>query len=893
MTPTTRPVFGRALLADGRVVLIRQIGTHDADAVLNLHGRLSERDRYLRFFGTGTNVLDMITRRITRVPDDTHAAIGAWLGGKLVGVAHYELVPHTSTAEVALVVDGTVQARGLGTLLLEHLASTARGHGITRFVAEVLAENRRMIQVFLDAGLPHEMTTMGPERHVEISLVEDARFAAAVDERDRVADVASLAHVLAPASIVVVGAGRRPRTVGHEVLRNLRDGGYTGELVAVNPHAEEIAGVPCRPSIDELTSTPELAVVCVPAKAVAGVVEECGRAGIPAVLVISAGLSGTDLAEEVLASVRGHGMRLVGPNCVGVVNTADDVRMNATFTRGGIPAGEVGVVTQSGGVGIALVEILRQLGLGVSTMVSTGDKYDVSGNGMLLWWRHDTRTTAAVLYLESFGNPRKFSRLARGLARTKPVIAVRSAESDVAQRAAASHTAAAATPAVTRDALFEQAGVIAVDTVAEVNEVLAALAWQPLPRGNRVAILSNAGGSGVLAADACVHNGLVVPALAAHTRESLAALLPAQASLANPVDTTAGVDEATFGACLSALLADDGIDAVLAAGVPTAVGDPVTAVPAIARSADKPILVVRPGQLASVIGVTEEQPGEQASPPATASYADPAAAAAALGRVATYGTWLRQPAGLPVDPAGIRLTEARELVTTFLRTEPDGGWLAPEETMRLLSLFGIPAVRSVFATDTAAALAALRELGGPSAVKVVAAGVLHKARAGGVALGVATEVDLRAALDGFRDRFGAAVRGFLLQPMAAPGRELIVGVRADDVFGPLVLFGLGGTDTDLIADRVARLTPLSAGDASRMVHGLRSSAALFGDGALPTDGIAEVLDRVGRLAEDLPELAELDLNPVVVRDDGCQVLDARVRLVPRTPVDPLLRRLRT
>lgn len=890
MTAPARSEFGRALLADGRVVLVREIGTADADAVLSLHSRLSERDRYLRFFGSGTRVLDTITRRITREPDDTHAAIGAWLGGKLVGVAHYEVMLGTTTAEVALVVDGTVQAHGLGTLLLEHLASTARGHGITRFVAEVLAENRRMIRVFIDAGLPHEMTTTGPERHVAIRLTEDARFAAAVDERDRVADVASLAHVLAPASIVVVGAGRRPGTVGHEVLRNLRDGGFTGELVAVNPHAEDIAGVPCRPSIDELTATPDLAVVCVPADAVAAVVEECGAAGIPAVVVISAGLSGTDLAEKVLASVRRRGMRLVGPNCVGVVNTDDGVRMNATFTRGGVPAGEVGVVTQSGGVGIALVEVLRQLGLGISTMVSTGDKYDVSGNDMLLWWRHDSRTTAAVLYLESFGNPRKFSRLARGLARTKPVLAVRSAESDVAQRAAASHTAAAATPAVTRDALFEQAGVIAVDTVAEVTDVLAALAWQPLPKGNRVAILSNAGGAGVLAADACVHNGLMVPALAADTREALAALLPAQASVANPVDTTAGVDEATFGACLTAILADDGIDAVLAAGVPTAVGDPVTAVPAIARTAEKTILVVRPGQLASVIGVTEEQP---TSPPATASYADPAAAAAALGRVATYGAWLRQPAGNPVDPAGVRLTEARELVTSFLRAEPDGGWLAPDTTMRLLSLFGIPAVRSMLATDTDAALAALRELGGPVAVKVVAAGVLHKARAGGVALGVATEADLLAALDGFRRRFGAAVRGFLIQPMAAPGRELIVGVRADDVFGPLVLFGLGGTDTDLIADRVARLTPVSDVDAARMVHGLRSSAALFGEGALPADGITDVLNRVSTLAEHLPELTELDLNPVVVRDDGCQVLDARARLVPRTRTDPFLRRLRS
>lgn len=876
----------RALLADGRVVAIRTIAPADAHAVLDLHMRLSEHDRYLRFFGTGTWMLNTVADRITRDFDDEHAAVGAWLGDKLVGVAHYETSEGT-TAEVALVVDGTVQARGLGTLLLEHLASHARHRGVTRFVAEVLAENNRMIQVFLDAGLAYRITTDGPERRVEISLTEDEAFAAAVDERDRVADVASLANLLCPQRIVVVGAGRRPGSVGHAVLRNLLDGGYTGRLMAVNPHADEIAGVPCRPSVAELMETPDLAVICVPAESVPDTVEECGREGVPAVVVISAGLSGTDLATRVLASVRRHGMRLVGPNCVGVVNTADG--MNATFTRGHVPEGNVGIVTQSGGVGIAFVELLRHLGLGVSTMVSTGDKYDVSGNDLLLWWRHDPHTTAAVLYLESFGNPRKFSRLARGLARTKPIIAVRSAESDVAQRAAASHTAAAATPAVTRDALFEQAGVIAVDTVSEVTDVLAALAWQPLPAGNRVAILSNAGGAGVLAADACVHNGLVVSALAPATRDRLAALLPPQATVDNPIDTTAGVDAETFGACLEVLLADDDIDAVLVAGVPTALADPVTAIAALARKRQKTVLVARPGQLASVTDLG----GESDGPPATASFADPAAAAAALGRIATYSRWRRQPAGLVVDPGDIQLDRARGLVATFLRAEPRGGWLPPDAVMRLLDLFGIPAVSSVLARDPDAAVHAFHELNGPVALKAVAAGVLHKARAGGVVLNVANEEQLRATVATFRTRFGDALQGVLLQPMAEGGRELIIGVDSDDTFGPLVLFGLGGTDTDLIADRAARLTPLIGRDAGQMVHGLRSSKALFtGEHALPTDGLVDILTRVSRLAECVPELTELDLNPVVVRPDGCQVLDARVRLVPRAPADPFLRRLR-
>ena len=892
MTVTAVPAGVRALLADGRVVRIRMLGSSDVDVVLELHQRMSDHDSYLRFFGIARGFLPTIAERVTRRPDAQHVALGAYLDDDaLVGVAHYETLADPQVAEIALVVDGSVQARGLGTLLLEHLTSVARHRGVRRFVADVLAENRRMIGVIADAGLTYRTHSDGPEREIVILLDQDDRYLTAVGERERVSDVASLAAVLRPASVTVVGAGRKPGSVGHAVLRKLADGGYAGTLSAVNPHADEIVGVPSWPSVADVPGDVELAVVCVPAAAVPDEVEQCGRRGFRAVVVISAGLSGSDLGARVLESVRRYGMRLVGPNCLGVVNTEPDVRLDATFTRGPVPVGRVGMVSQSGGVGIAVLELLGQLGLGVSTMVSTGDKYDVSGNDMLLWWQQDPGTDAAVLYLESFGNPRKFSRLARSLARTKPVLAVRSADSDVAQQAAMSHTAAAATPAVTRDALFRQAGVIAVDTVGELVDVLAAVTWQPLPAGNRVVVLSNAGGSGVLAADACAHNGLVLPPLAAATRDALARLLPTQASLNNPVDTTAGVDAAAFGACVEVLLAADEVDAVIAVGVPTALGDPVTSVAALGHRHGRTVLVVRPGQSASVTGLRDDDEA-----PVTASYADPAAAAAALGRIARYADWRRQPAGVVTLPDGVRLDEARALVQSFLDDQPSGGWLSPEAAMNLLDWFGIPAVRSVEATDADRAVAVLDELGGPVVVKAIAAGVLHKSRAGGVVLDVRDEADVREAVDRFRDRFGDALQGVLLQPMAEPGRELIIGVESDEVFGPLVVFGLGGIDTDLIADRAARLTPLSDVDAEQLVHDLRSSAALFGPGSrspLPVNGIVDVLRRVGHLADTLSELVELDLNPMVVRHDGCLVLDARVRLAPRRPMDPFLRRLRS
>jgi acyl-CoA synthetase (NDP forming)/GNAT superfamily N-acetyltransferase len=890
MTVTAVPDGVRALLADGGVVRIRVLGPSDVDDVLELHRRLSERDTYLRFFGFARNFLPTIARRITRRSDQKHQALGAYRGDDLVGVAHYETLADPHEAEIAFVVDSAVQARGLGTLLLEHLASVARHRGVRRFVAEVLAENHRMIHLIADAGLTYRTRMDGPEREIVILLDEDERYLSVVGERERIADVASLAAVLRPASVVVVGAGRTPGSVGHAVLRKLVDGGYSGAVSAVNPHAAEIAGVRCWPSVAEVPGEVELAVVCVPAAAVPDAVEQCGRRGVRAAVVISAGLSGTEFGTQVLESVRRHGMRLVGPNCVGVINTEPAVRLDASFTRGPVPAGRVGVVTQSGGVGIAVLELLGRLGLGVSTMVSTGDKYDVSGNDMLLWWQRDPCTDAAVLYLESFGNPRKFSRLARTLARTRPVLAVRSAASDVAQQAATSHTAAAATPAITRDALFEQAGVIAVDSVTDVVDVLAAVTWQPLPAGNRVAVLSNAGGSGVLAADACVHNGLTLPSLAAATRDALARLLPAEASVRNPVDTTAGVDADTFGACLDVLLAAAEVDAVIAVGVPTAVSDPITSAARRACRSDKPLLVVRPGQSASVTALSHD------GAVATASYADPSAAATALGLVARYALWRRQPAGIVTAPDGVRLAEARALVHGFLDAQPAGGWLPPVVTMTLLGWFGIPAVRSVEAVDADRAVAVRHELGGPVAIKAIATGVLHKSHAGGIVLDARDGADVRAAVDRFRDQFGDTLQGVLLQPMAEPGRELIIGMESDEVFGPLVVFGFGGTDTDLIADRAARLTPLSDVDAEQLVHELRSSAALFGPDSrdpLPVSDVVDLLTRVGHLADTLPEVAELDLNPVVVRHDGCLVLDARVRLTPRAPVNPHLRRLRS
>jgi acyl-CoA synthetase (NDP forming)/GNAT superfamily N-acetyltransferase len=880
----------QALLSDGRIALIRQLDASDTAVVLRLHEQLPERDRYLRFFTLGSAHLAAFATRLTTTDDAHQGALGAFVDGELIGVAHYEVLDDPAEAEVALVVNHAIQARGVGTLLLEHLVSLARERGVLRFVAEVLAENRRMMDVFVHCGLAVSVSHEGPVLHLRMPLDLSERYLDAVTERERQADSASLRPVLAPRVVAVIGASRHDGSIGHAILRRIGAGGFTGRLFAVNPQATQIAGIPSYPSVAALPEVPDLAVVCVPAPAVPGVAQQCGRGGVRGLLVITAGLTGDQpLRRALLDAVRQHGMRLIGPNCLGLVNTDLQVRLDATFSDAAAPGGSVGVATQSGGAGIALLDQLGHLGLGVSTLVSLGDRYDVSSNDVLRWWLGDERTEVAVLYLESFGNPHKFSRLARRLAARKPVIAVRTGTTGGAQQAAASHTAAAATPAATRDALYLQAGVIAVDTLTEPVATTALLCWQPVPAGSAVVVLSNAGGAGVLAADACATQDLDLLEPSERTRARLQELLPPHASVHNPIDTTAGIDPATFGACLEAVLADETVHAVLALATSTAVSNPATAITeAVSRARSK-------GITTPVLAVQLSQPEAIRALPADAlqpvpSYADPAVAARALTAAVRYGQWRTRPAGQVPDLPDIRLDEARTLVHQFLTDHPSGGWLSPSSVQTLLCYFGLPVLTGTTA-DASEAVTALRHLGGPVALKAVAEGWLHKSRDDGVVLGIRDEQQLRDEVAAMRERFSDTLEAVFIQPMAAPGRELLVGVNSDRTFGPLVVFGLGGVDTDLVADRTCRLVPLTDVDADEMMRSLRSFPLLFGNKQprrLNIDSVRDVLLRIGRLAELLPEVADLDLNPVIANERGCVIVDARILLRRAVRDDPLL-----
>lgn len=885
-----------ALLADGTTVCIRGVRPDDHDQLRGFYEEMSPENLRLRFFAISRRSAEMAADRACASPHPGYRALVAETQGRIVGLAEYDTSGAGEEAEISIAVADTLHHRGVGTLLVEHLVSAARAEGITRFKADALSENHEILRLFADLGLHTARRFEGPEVRCAIELDESESYLSAVEERGRAADVASLQPLLRPDAVAVVGAGRKPGSVGRAVLHHLKSGGFTRRLFAVNPAATSILGVPSYPSVAALPRTPDLVVVAVPAAAVPATAEECGKSGVRALLVVTAGLD-ADQAGALMTACRTYGMRLVGPNCLGVTNTDPDLSLDATFAAGHPRPGTAGVAVQSGGVGIALLDGLSRLGIGVSSFASLGDKYDVSGNDLLQWWESDGRTDLALLHLESFGNPRAFSRTARRVTRRMPVITVDAGRTDAGRRAAASHTAAAATRTMTRQALFTQAGVTATRSVGELLEAAALLHSQPLPAGPRVAIVTNAGGAGVLAADACAEAGLTLPAPTPGLIDDLLAVLPDGAAVGNPVDATAAVGEDQLMECVDRVLRYGGVDAVLVALVPTAVAeatgdDLVRALTRAPGRRARPIAVVRLEQALPVELLTTSDGG------GVPSYAEPQAAARALAHAARRAAWLARPAGTVPVLADVDTARAHAVVEAYLDTHPDGGWLDPRVCADLLSCYGVPQSPWAWAeTEDDAVLAAdrLRGADGRVVMKAHWPGLLHKSVEHAVHLDLRGDSQVRAAFRDLETRFAGRLTGVVLQPLAARGTELFAGVVQDEVFGPLVLFGLGGTATEILADHAARLAPLTDHDVHDLITAPRCAPLLFGAGGeRPADleALEQLLLRLSRMASDLPQLAEADFNPVLATPGGVTVLDARVRLLPRRPQDPYLRRLR-
>jgi acetyl coenzyme A synthetase (ADP forming)-like protein len=885
-----------AVLSDGGTMHIRPIRPDDALAHRAFFSHQSAESIYRRFFSAKRELTDAEVQHFTTVDYQDRMAFVAFLQDEMVGVGRYDRLATSDRAEVAFAVADEHQGRGVGSLLLEYLASYAPEHGITRFSADTLTENRRMLDVFRAAGFRQEKHTMsGGVVGLAFDIEPTGASLAAVERRARTAGVQSISRLLRPSSIAVIGAGRDPLNIGHSVVRNLVKGGFTGPVYPINPNAADIEGVTCFPGIEDVGGPVDLAVLAVPAAYCLDAVDACARKGVHGLVVISSGFAeigaaGAALQKELVLRAHRGGMRVLGPNCFGVINTSDDVRLDATFASRMPVRGSVAFASQSGALGIAVLERSVVAGLGLSSFVSMGNKCDVSSNDLLRYWNQDGQTRAILLYLESFGNPRAFARVAPVVSRTTPIVAVKSGRSAAGTRAAASHTAAMASPDTVVDALFRQAGVIRVDTLEELLDCGALLADQPALSGRRLAIVGNAGGAAVLAADACVAVGLDVPEFDQDTQHILRELAGPNAGVTNPVDLGAGATPDMFGAALTAALMHPSIDGavvILAPVASAAAGDVAAAVAAVSAG-ERPVVFIH---LGSDIAPPALQHGSRAIP----CYAFPERAVRALGRIADHSDWKQRPAGRIPDLDGIDVTSSRSIVATYLADRPRGGWLPPDDASNLLRAFGIPVVDAVRVTSGSEAAAAAQSLGFPVVLKAVGDSILHKSDVGAVHLGLNAATDVRDAFTEMSARLGDTMQAAVVQSMVR-GVETIAGVVSDPSFGPVIMFGSGGTAVELFEDRVLRILPLTDDDAHEMVRAIRGAPLLLGHrGAPPCDvgALEDVLLRVARLAEEVPQLTEMDLNPLIATPQGVIAVDVRIRLGPwRRHPENEVRRLR-
>jgi len=875
LSATARELQSDVILRDGSTLRLRAPAADDADALEGFFSGLSERSFYLRFHG-----LRKVDRALVEhfvAPDwrDRGVLVGV-AGERIVAVAEFMRLRDETSAEVAFAVADELQGRGIGTRLLEQLASRAAAAGIERFVAEVLPDNAAMLGVFQDAGFEVARELDGGEIEVRFPIATTETFRARVDERDHLAVTASLRPFFAPRSLVVVGASRRRGSIGGELFRNVLAADFQGAAYPVNRGGEAVGGVRGHRSIEELPEPVDLAVICLPAQHVLGAAEEALGSGVKALCVISSGFAevgaeGAKRQERLLELVRAHGGRLVGPNCLGIA--IPPLGLNATFGPRPLPAGPIAFSSQSGALGLALLEKASERRLGFSAFVSIGNKADVSSNDLLEWWEDDEASELVLLYLESFGNPGKFSRLARRVARRKPILALKSGTTDAGAKAASSHTAALAGSDAAVEALFRQAGVLRAQTLEELVDAASLLSSQPLPQGPRVGVLTNAGGLGILCADACESAGLELPELSEETRSALAELVPAEASLANPVDMLGSATAASYAAAIPPLLADKRLDALIVLFVPPVVAGADEVAEAIREAvarlrSEKPVL--------AVVISSGGTPATLLEPDSSvATFAYPESAARALGLAVSRSDWLRRPLGTAPVLDGIDRSAARRIVEEALES---GGWLTPDCTRALLHAYGVPLVPEHVARSAEEAVAAATSIGFPVVVKTAAAGA-HKTETGGVVLDLRDEEQLVAAVE----RIGTPV---IVQAYVSGGAELLAGAVQDPVFGPLVAFGPGGVFAELIGDATFRLAPLDDVDAQELVLGGKAGRLVRGfRGAPPADegALVDLLHRLSALAEDLPEVAELDLNPVVALPHGCVAVDARIRIQPTRP----------
>ncbi|MEV6297064.1 GNAT family N-acetyltransferase [Streptomyces sp. NPDC051896] len=916
------------VLRDGGTARIRPITVDDADRLVSFYEQVSDESKYYRFFAPYPRLSAKDVHRFTHHDFVDRVGLAATIGGEFIATVRYDRIgadgmPATAPAdeaEVAFLVQDAHQGRGVASALLEHIAAVARERGIRRFAAEVLPANSKMIKVFTDAGYTQKRSFEDGVVRLEFDLEPTDRSLAVQRAREQRAEARSVRRLLMPGSVAVVGVGRAPGGVGRSVLGNIRDAGYGGLLHAVNKafpeDLGEVDGVPAYRCVRDIGGPVDLAVVAVPAEHVPAVVAECGEHGVQGLVVLSAGYAesgpeGRERQRALVRQARAYGMRIIGPNAFGIINTAPDVRLNASLAPEMPRPGRIGMFAQSGAIGIALLSRLHRRGggvtgvTGVSTFVSAGNRADVSGNDVLQYWYDDPETDVALMYLESIGNPRKFTRLARRTAAAKPLVVVQGDGSAPPGHA----VRATRLPHATVSALLRQAGVIRVDTITELVDAGLLLARQPLPAGPRVAILGNSESLGVLTYDRCLAEGL---------RPS------------RPLDLTTGATAQDFHRALRAALADETCDSVVVTAIP-AIGE---ASPGDAELAEalrsaaaavpgKPVLVVHVelGGLAEALSAAastapaavEKAPrteggahrpadrpptatAEAASPPEGTHLipAYPAAerAVRALAEAVRYGQWRREAADPGKVPEYDDIDEkgAARLIGELL-ARGEGLTISDAETCELLGKYGIPVRRALPAPTPDTAAEAARTLGYPVALKATAPHLRHRADLGGVRLDLADEEQLRRAYAELTELFGKPEElRPVVQGMAPRGVDTVVRAVIDPAAGAVLSFGLAGAASQLLGDMAHRLVPVTDREATSLVRSIRTAPLLFGwRGSTPVDtpALEKLLLRVSRLVDDHPEVVAVTLEPVVVAPHGVSVLGATVRLAPPPARDDL------
>ncbi|GAA0924375.1 hypothetical protein GCM10009575_021400 [Streptomyces rhizosphaericus] len=911
------------VLRDGGTAQIRPITTDDAQRLVSFYERVSDESKYYRFFAPYPRLSDRDVHRFTHHDYVDRVGLAAIVGDEFIATVRYDRIDGrgmpaaapADEAEVAFLVQDAHQGRGVASALLEHIAAVARERGIRRFAAEVLPANNKMIKVFTDAGYTQKRSFEDGVVRLEFDLEPTDRSLAVMRAREQRAEARSVQRLLAPGSVAVIGTSRTPGGVGRTVLRNLLDGGFTGRVHAVN-HAFpddmtllEPEGVPAHRSLRAIEEPVDLAVVAVPAERVSAVVADCGDHGVQGLVVLSAGYAesggeGRDRQRDLVRQARSYGMRVIGPNAFGVINTADGVRLNASLSPRLPNPGRLGLFTQSGAIGIALLSGLNRRGAGlaslagiagISTFVSAGNRADVSGNDLLQYWYDDPLTDVVLMYLESIGNPRKFTRLARRTAAVKPVVVVKGAR----------HTGSAPTghavpttriPDATVSDLLRQAGVIRVDTVTELADTGVLLASQPLPAGPRVAILGNSESLGLITYDACL-------------TEELRPLPPR--------DLTTDATPDDFRRALTEALADDTCDAVIVTAIPWVGDGSAQALAAAVREAAqtpgpgpaKPVAVVHLEiqELAQALAGTgaEPAPGTRRIP----AYPAAERAVRALAEAVRYARWREEsaePGRVPeyddIDEAGA----AADIQVLLAPADGHGGGhggdgagggtvdgagpgveLSAADTQRLLARYGVSVLPALPAPDPDAAVRAAERLGFPVALKPTAPHLRHRADLGGVRLELGSETELRRAYAELTDYLGRPEElGLVVQRMAPRGVDTVVRAAIDPAAGAVLSFGLAGAPSELLGDTAHGLVPVTGRDAAELIRSIRTAPLLFGwRGSKPVDTVAleELLLRVSRLVDDHPEMVAVDLEPVVVAQHGLSVLGASARLAPPPP----------